>query len=157
VYLCTYDANRLVYVALHVGGPLTESDVDVIVASIERGIRDSAARGNVPFSILVVIETNDGPTPMQRKRIGEAAAAIPRAFTAFVFPSPVIRAVITALGWFKRKSENVHSAHGSYEAACAWLVKETGHPSAVFDTALSELRARVRESGSRKAVSRVSE
>jgi predicted type IV restriction endonuclease len=63
---------------------------------------------------------------------------------AFVVRSALIRAVISAIGWFKQANpENVHSTHASYEDARDWLVTHAGHPAHVFDALERQVRSRV--------------
>jgi hypothetical protein len=141
MYVSEYDPSRVILFAIHLGGPLSDVEVDQIEASIQRAIVDAARQGDLALTNLVIVESRHSPTAMQRKRIGEAVARVTRGHAAFVVRSPILRAVITAIGWFRQGNrDNVQSTHASYEGARSWLVARSGHPASVFDAI--ERRAR---------------
>jgi hypothetical protein len=145
MYVSEYDPLRVILFGIHVDGPLSDADVDRIAASTRRAVDDAARQGTAVTS-LIVIESRYGPTSEQRKRLGEATALIKRGHIAFVVRSALIRAVISAIGWFKQGNpENVHSTHANYEDARKWLVTHTGHPAHVFDALERKVRSRVQK------------
>jgi hypothetical protein len=142
MYLLEYDPIRVILLCLHVDGPLTDPDVDGIVASTRRAA-DDALRQGAAVTVLVIIESRYSPTSEQRKRLGEATALVKRGYMAFVVRSALIRAVITAIGWFKQGNPaNVHSTHATYEDARNWLVEHSGHPAHVIDALERQVRSR---------------
>ena len=145
MYASEYDPLRVILFGIHVDGPLSEVDVDRIVASTRRAV-DDAARQGAAVTGLIIIESRHGPTAEQRKRLGDATALVKRGHMAFVVRSALIRAVIAAIGWFKQGNpENVHSTHANYEDARKWLVSHTGHPAHVFDELERKARLRVQK------------
>lgn len=139
-----YDSERVIVFSAHVGGLLSDADVDGIVASLDRAMAD-AGRKDVPVTLLVLVESGQSPTAVQRKRLGEATARIKRGHAAFVVRSPLLRAVITAVGWFRHEiRENQQSTHGSYESARKWLAAHSGYPESVFDAMNHAVRSRTR-------------
>jgi hypothetical protein len=145
MYVSEYDPLRVILLGIHVDGPLSDADVDRIVASTQRAV-DDAVRQGVAVTGLIVIESRYGPTAEQRKLLGAATALVKRGHMAFVVRSALIRAVISAIGWFKRGNpENVHSTHASYEDARKWLVTQSGHPAHVFDALERPVRSRVQK------------
>jgi hypothetical protein len=139
-----YDPFRVILLAIHVGGPLTDLEIDQIEASILRARVDAARNGDGAVTNLVVVESGHSPTAVQRKRIGEAVALVERGQAAFVVRSAILRAVITAIGWFRQGNrDNVQSTHGSYEGARNWLVARSGHPASAFDAIERRARERV--------------
>ena len=139
-----YDSSRLILFGAHVGGPLGDPDVAQIVTSLRRAVADATRREGAAVTSLVIVESECSPTALQRKRIGEAVALVRRGHAAFVVRSPLLRAVITAIGWFGHGSrENVQSIHASYEGARDWLVARSGHPAHVFDAMDRAVRARI--------------
>jgi hypothetical protein len=139
MYVTAYDARRVIIVSLHTGGPLTATDIETIVTTVRRAIRDST-RECCALCSLVIVESIHGPDATQRKRIGEAASLVTRGHTAFVMPSPVLRAIATGIGWFRTETGNVQSTHGTYEAARSRLVKCSGHPPGAFDALARKVR-----------------
>jgi hypothetical protein len=145
MYVSEYDPLRVILLGIHVDGPLSEAEVDRIVASTQRAADDST-RQSVPVTGLIVIESRHSPTAEQRKRLGDATALVKRGHMAFVVRSALIRAVIAAIGWFKHGNpENVHSTHANYEDARKWLVAESGYPAHVFDALERQVRARIQK------------
>jgi hypothetical protein len=133
MYTSEYDADRVILFSMHVGGALTDAEVDHIVACLNRAAAD-AARQDLPVTNLVIVDSGHSPTALQRKRIGEAVSAVKHGYAAFVVRSPVLRAVITAIGWFRQGNrENVQSTHATYEEARKWLVARSGYEAQVFD------------------------
>jgi hypothetical protein len=143
MYITAYDSARVILVSVHTGGPLTHAEVDGIVAGIARAVDDARHAAGVGVSSLILVESVHAPTALQRKRIAEAAALVPHGQTAFVMKSRLMRAVATAIGWFRKGGANVQSIHGSYESARAWLVSRSGHPAAAFDALEHEVRLRL--------------
>jgi hypothetical protein len=136
MYVFEYDPLRVILFGLHMDEPLSDADVDRIVASTERAVGDAARQG--------AGVTGLSPTSEQRKRLGEVTAHVKRGHMAFVVRSPLIRAVIAAIGWFKQGNpDNVHSTHATYEDARKWLVTHSGHSASVFDALEREVRSRV--------------
>jgi hypothetical protein len=145
MYVSEYDPRRVILLGIHVDGPLSEAEVDRIVASTQRAV-DDAARQSAAVTCLIVIESRHSPTAEQRKRLGDATALVKRGYMAFVVRSALIRAVIAAIAWFKQRNpENVHSTHGNYEDARKWLVARSGHPAHVFDALERQVRSRVQK------------
>jgi hypothetical protein len=145
MYVSEYDPLRVILLGIHVDGALSEAEVDRIVASTQRAVDDGARQG-AAVTCLIVIESRYGPTAEQRKRLGDATALVKRGHMAFVVRSALIRAVISAIAWFKQRNpENVHSTHGSYEDARTWLVAHSGHPAHVFDALERQARSRVQK------------
>ena len=145
MYVSEYDPLRVILLGIHVDGPLSEEDVDRIVASTQRAADDAGRQGSA-VTCLVVIESRYGPTAEQRKRLGDATALVKRGYMAFVVRSALIRAVISAIGWFKQGNpENVHSTQGTYEDARKWLVAHSGHPAHVFDSLERKVRSRIQK------------
>src|SRR5580698_9134447 len=145
MYVMEYDPIRVILFCLHTHGPLTEAEVDSIVASTQRAA-DDALRQGAPVTVLVIVESRFSPTAEQRKRLGEATALVKRGHMAFVVRSALIRAVIAAIGWFKQSNpDNVHSTHATYEDARNWLVKHSGQPAHVFDELERKARLRVQK------------
>ena len=143
MYVFEYDPLRVILFGLHMDEPLSDADVDRIVASTERAVGDAARQG-AGVTGLIIIESRYSPTSEQRKRFGEVTAHVKRGHMAFVVRSPLIRAVIAAIGWFKQGNpDNVHSTHATYEDARKWLVTHSGHSASVFDALEREVRSRV--------------
>jgi hypothetical protein len=146
MFILEYDPVRIIVFAAHTGGPLTDADVDQIVESTRRAIGDASLQEGSAVTNLVVVESSHSPTAVQRKRIGEAVARVKRGQAAFVVRSPLLRAVITAIGWFRQGNrDNVQSTHATYEGARDWLVARSGHSSNVFDAMESAVRSRVHD------------
>jgi hypothetical protein len=143
MYVSEYDPLRVILLGIHVEGALDDADVDRIVASTQRAV-DDAARQAAAVTCCIIIESRHGPTAEQRKRLGDATALVKHGHMAFVVRSALIRAVISAIGWFKQGNpENVHSTHANYEDARKWLVARTGHPAHVFDALERQVRLRL--------------
>ena len=147
-----YDSTRLINVSLHVGEPLTDADVDGIIATIG-SMAEAVAAGKEAFATTVVIaEANNGPNAKQRRRIGEAARKITRHCQVLVTTSTVVRAITTAIRWFTPSNErNEQATFATYAEARPWLIAHTGHSGEVFDAMLAEVRSRVGAAQSRGA------
>jgi hypothetical protein len=76
MYVLEYDPIRVILFCLHTDGPLTEAEVDSIVAATQRAA-DDALRQGAAVTVLVIIESRYSPTAEQRKRLGEATALCP--------------------------------------------------------------------------------
>jgi hypothetical protein len=145
MYVMEYDPLRVILFGLHVDEPLSDADVDRIVASTQRAV-DDAARQSSAVTALIIIESRHSPTAEQRKRLGEVSALVRRGHMAFVVRSALIRAVIAAIGWFKQGNrDNVHSTHGAYEDARKWLVSHSGHSADLFDTLERQVRSQAQK------------
>jgi hypothetical protein len=145
MYVLEYDPIRVILFCLHTDGPLTEAEVDSIVAATQRAA-DDALRQGAAVTVLVIIESRYSPTAEQRKRLGEATALVKRGHMAFVVRSALIRAVIAAIGWFKQGNpDNVHSTHATYEDARNWLVKHSGQPAHVLDALERQVRSQAQK------------
>jgi hypothetical protein len=146
MFVTEYDPVRIIVFSLHAGGPLTDADVDLIVASIGRAVGDASRQEGGAVTNLVVIETSHSPTAVQRKRIGEVVALVKRGQAAFVVRSSLLRAMITAISWFRQGNrQNVQSTHATYKDARDWLVARSGYSSSVFDAMERLVRSRVQE------------
>jgi hypothetical protein len=149
MYVTAYDAQRSIIVSLHVGGPLTEEEMVGIESTVLRACGDALSRTRFVTG-LILIETDCGPTPVQRKRIGEATRGIQRGHTAFVTRSTFQRGIITVLGWLGPGSpDSTQSTHATYEDARALLAARTGHSTDIFDVLHQEVRARASPPGRR--------
>jgi hypothetical protein len=143
--LTTYDPAQVILFSLHVGGALSDPDVDRVVAGMERA-RADATRHGVGVTNLVLIESQHSATAVQRRRMADAMKVIPRGQTAFVVRSPLIRGMITAMSWLSMSDagrNRVQSTHATYEGARQWLVEQSGHPASRFDAMERELRSSV--------------
>lgn len=145
MYVMEYDPLRVILFGLHLDEPLSDADVDRIVASTQRAVDDAAHRGSTVTG-LIVIESRYSPTSEQRKRLGEVSALVKHGHMAFVVRSGLIRAVIAAISWFKQGNrDNVHSTHATYEDARSWLVTHSGHSAHVFDALERQVRSRTQK------------
>src|SRR6476660_8664644 len=99
MFVFAYDPERVINVSLHVGGALSEPDMEALLGVIDRGRADVVAGKAKFFTTLVVVETDSPPNAAQRKRIAEAAGRVPPAVTATVTQSGIGRAVMTAIRW----------------------------------------------------------
>jgi hypothetical protein len=140
-----WDEKNLVTFALRAGTPLTEAELDEVVASIEVLGRAVVVRGPAAFATAVVlVETDNGPNAVQRKKIAEAFKQVPRLYHVMVTRSMVARAITTAVHWLYPANEHhTHASFATYEEARGWLVPRTGHSAAVFDRLYAEVRAKV--------------
>jgi hypothetical protein len=129
-----YDAERLVFVALHVGDPMSEAELQAIEDALGRLAAAVDASPGAIATSLVIVETEQTPTATQRRRIGDAAAKIERLRDVFVTESTVVRGMMGAIRWLLPASPGrAQATFATYEEARAWLVAESGHPAAVFD------------------------
>jgi hypothetical protein len=133
----------VINVSLHVGEPMTDADVDKIVAAID-AMADAIASKKAEFATnVVLVEADNGPTAKQRKRIGEATSKLPRSYQVLVTKSAVVRAVVTAIRWFSSdKLGNHHETFATWSEARDWIVERTGHNPDVLDTMVAEVRSR---------------
>jgi hypothetical protein len=146
VFLIVNDVKRLINFSLHVGGPLTDAELAVILANIDATAEALAHAPEAAFSTTVVlVESENGLNAAQRKRLGEASRKITRSHQVLITRSAVARAVMTAIRWFSPPGERERQAtFATYEEARTWLVERTSHPADVFDRMLRELRAEAR-------------
>jgi hypothetical protein len=146
--VAAYDPARVILLSLHVGEPPTDAEVDGVVERLRRATVDAALQGGVVVTNLVLIESQHGVTAIQRRRMGEAMALVPRARTAFVVRSALVRGMITAVGWLhmsNARGDRIQSTHATYEGARQWLVEKSGHPAAIFDAMERKTRLTVLE------------
>jgi hypothetical protein len=146
--LAAYDPARVILLSLHVGGPLTDAEVDGVVERLRRATVDAALQGGVVVTNLVLIESRCGLSAIQRRRMGEAMALVPRVRTAFVVRSALLRGLITAVGWLHMSNaggDRIQSTHATYEGARQWLVETSGHPAAIFDAMERKTRLGVQD------------
>lgn len=113
VYVVTYDRYRLIVFAIHVGGPLTTTDVERLETSVERAVKDAAQRSDASITSMVVIESLQGPSATQRRRIGEAVSRVRKGHVAFVTQSLIHRAMLTA----RARANGSRSAPGMTRAS----------------------------------------
>jgi hypothetical protein len=142
--LTAYDPARVILLSLHVGEPLSDSDVDRIVEGTHRAAADAARHGGIAVTTLIIIESQHSATALQRRRMGAAMALVRRGHTAFVVRSALIRGMITAIGWLSMSDasrERIQSTHSTYGGARGWLVERSGHPASTYDAMERELRS----------------
>jgi hypothetical protein len=139
VFSVAYDEERLLMMLLHSGPRSTQEDFDANIAALEQLARDAARRPSTRAALVVIVETNNPPDAVTRKRLTEPIRSVRNIDGAFVVQSKAIHMVATAILWFAPKNHG-HSVHGNYEDARDWLVARTMHPRSVLDGLHSKLR-----------------
>jgi len=139
-----FDSQRLISFSLHVGGALSEADMQEMVACIGGLSEGLKARKEAFATVVVVVETAHPPNATQRRRIAEASRKVERGYEAVVTPSVLARGVMTAIRWLiPRGKDYRQETFATFEEARAWLVARTGYPAALLDTMHEEARSEV--------------
>lgn len=132
MYFVAYDAERRLAVHYHPEGPLTDADVDVAVAAIERSAAD-AETAKSTAATLILVHSKHGPDAKQRQRIGTAAAKIAKGFEVMVTASMLTRAMMTAIRWLAQREGMTSATYATYPEGRDWLAARSGHPAEAID------------------------
>jgi hypothetical protein len=139
-----HDSTKLVSVWLHVGGPLTEGDIEQMIARMDQTAKFLERHKDAHAVTLVVVESDHLPDAKQRQQIGLASRRIGRGYLAVVNQSILARGVFTAIRWISANKEYLPHLFATYEEARAWVVASSGCPTATLDTLYAEARAKTR-------------
>lgn len=140
MYIHVYDAEHAILLALFPAGRITPDDWDRLLAAIHK-LADDVARHGRPAISFQIVESNDRPDAVIRKRIAEADARIPNQTFCFVTQSRIARAMMTAIHWLSPAQPGItRGFHPTYEAGRDWVVATTGIPAARMDALYAKLR-----------------
>jgi hypothetical protein len=123
VFVQVYDSTSLIKVAIYAGHVTDEEHERAVTRSWEM-THDAQRRPMVTARVIVIVETDEQPSPRVRKRLAEADSALPRCDFAFVSQSLMARAAMTAIAWLSPEREGRRrKVFSSFEEARAWLVE----------------------------------
>jgi hypothetical protein len=145
VYTRAYDRSRGLLFGLWSGAHNSDDDFDRAAADVLMLDREGA---DLPAGVVHIAETDDEnpvPSQAQRKQLSRAAEAVSRSkvyYFCMVTRSPLVRGVITLLGWFApRQGPHVNGCQADFETALAWAEKYRPGVSDRFRALRSEARA----------------
>jgi hypothetical protein len=122
VFVQVYDSTSLIKVAIYAGHVTDEEHERAVTRSWEM-THDAQRRPMVTARVIVIVETDEQPSPRVRKRLAEADHALPRCDFAFVSRSLMARAAMTAIAWLSPEREGKRRrVFSTFEEARAWLV-----------------------------------
>ena len=140
MFVQVYDSSSLIKVALY-AGHVTDEEHERAVTLAWDMARDAERRPKVTARVIVVVETDEQPSPSVRKRLAEADSALPCCDFAFVSQSLRARAAMTAIAWLSPEREGRRrKVFATFEEARAWLV-EGGARESQLDLLYGHARA----------------
>jgi hypothetical protein len=140
VFVQVYDSSSLIKVALY-AGHVTDEEHERAVTLAWDMAQDAQRRPTVTARVIVVVETDEQPSPQVRKRLAEADTALPSCDFAFVTQSLMARAAMTAIAWLSPEREGRRRrVFSTFEEARAWLV-EGGARESQLDLLYGHVRA----------------
>jgi len=140
VFVQVYDSSSLIKVALY-AGHVTDEEHERAVTLAWDMAQDAQRRPTVTARVIVVVETDEQPSPRVRQRLAEADTALPFCDFAFVTQSLMARAAMTAIGWLSPEREGRRRrVFSTFEEARAWLV-EGGARESQLDLLYGHARA----------------
>ncbi len=151
MYTPAYDRAQGLLYGLWSGPANTDEDYVRAAADVVLLDREGEGRPDGVVHLAEAEPDNPVPTPLQRKRLSDAAQAAHRAkvyYFCMITRSPLVRGVIIALGWFApRKGTQQNGCRGSFEEALTWVER---YRPGVGDR-LRELRREAREQAHARA------
>ena len=142
MFVQVYDSASLIKVAIYTGH-VTDEEHERAVARSWDMTHDAQRRPTVTARVIVVVETDEQPSPQVRKRLAEADSALPRCDFAFVSQSMLARAAMTAIGWLSPEREGRRrKVFSTFEEARTWLV-DCGARESQLDMLYGHARAEV--------------
>ena len=149
MFVQVYDSASLIKVAIYTGH-ITDEEHDRAVTRAWDMARDAQRRPMVTARVIVVVETDEQPSPRVRQRLAEADSALPRCDFAFVSRSLMARAAMTAIAWLSPEREGRRrKVFSTFEEARDWLV-EGGARESQLDLLYGHTRAEL-SGGPRKS------
>lgn len=139
-----YDPTHLVQMVLHVGAPITPTELASLVRGFDHLRADVEARPGETPTYIVIIETEHAPTATQRRRMAAAEATVPRMRQVFVTSSAAIRGILPGSApQAPADAGRIRQTFATYAYSRGWLVANTGHDVEVFDLLHRRVRAEV--------------
>jgi hypothetical protein len=143
VFVQVYDSTSLIKVALY-AGHVTDEEHERAVTLAWDMAHDAQRRPTVTARVIVVVETDEQPSPRVRKSLAEADTALPCCDFAFVSQSLMARAAMTAIAWLSPEREGRRrKVFSTFEEARSWLV-EGGARESQLDLLYGHARAELR-------------
>jgi hypothetical protein len=148
MYASAYDANRLVLVALQSKGVASNADFEANVLDVERFCEEAVRRPNEVASVIAIVESDNPPTALHRKRLAASENRIPNLNLALVGTGIALRFFMTVNHWLAPNRPGfARSVHATFELARDWHVSRGPHTPIVFDLLHYTTQRRLRDTG----------